>query len=231
MLGSSEVDRVYCGGVIVWERNSSPLPEGYTQLNYIQSSGAQWLSPQMETPAETDIIRVECKFAFVSLDSSWQAVVAYDHNTSGGQAVYTGYGLYFGGTSSEIAAQVAHPSGSVATRAAPQIAVSTGTDYTADITVNASATGSTVSGNTFAITLAHAIDIPLVLFAARPSIEWGYREFASVKMYYCRIYKNGTLVHDLLPCSRNADNKIGMYDIVAGAFRTNGGSGADFTGG
>ena len=70
MIGSDEVDRVYCGSVLVWER----FPDGYTQLNYIESHGAQWISPQMTDPILTDTVRIQTKFAFTSIDSTWQAV-------------------------------------------------------------------------------------------------------------------------------------------------------------
>lgn len=228
MLGSSEVDRVYCGNILVWERNSSPLPEGYTQLNYIQSSGAQWLDPQMAAPELTDTVQIQCGFSFVSLGSNWQGVVSVGNP---GTSINDGYSMYFGADSSGFLVKTSHPSGSDATSASPVLIPATATDYDADITLGANSTGVTVDGTSFVSTIAHGIDIPLLLFASRPSADWGYTEFSSVKMYYCRIYANGVLVHNLLPCSRNADSKIGMYDIVAGAFRTNGGSGADFTGG
>ncbi len=207
----------------------SPIPEGYTALNYIQSSGEQWLDPQMATPELTDTVQIECGFSFVSLGSNWQGVVSVNNNVYA--SPQDGYCMYFGADSSGFLVKTSHPSGSDATSASPGLIPATATDYDADITLGANSTGVTVDGTSFVSTIAHGIDIPLLLFASRPSADWGYRELASIKMYYCRIYANGVLMHNLLPCSRDADGKIGMYDIIAGAFRTNGGSGADFTGG
>lgn len=54
---------------------------------------------------------------------------------------------------------------------------------------------------------------------------------AKVRMYYCKLYKQGELAADLVPCYRKADGVIGMYDLVQEAFRTNKGSGTFIKGG
>ena len=38
------------------------------------------------------------------------------------------------------------------------------------------------------------------------------------KIYSCKIWDNGTLIRNYIPCKRNSDNKIGMYDIVNDTF-------------
>ena len=48
---------------------------------------------------------------------------------------------------------------------------------------------------------------------------------------YFKIYNNGTLVCDLVPCYRKSDGVIGMYDLVQRAFRTNIGTGTFTKGG
>ena len=35
------------------------------------------------------------------------------------------------------------------------------------------------------------------------------------------MYYNGTLVRDFIPCYRNSDNEIGLYDLVNDIFYTN----------
>lgn len=42
--------------------------------------------------------------------------------------------------------------------------------------------------------------------------------------YYVKIWDNGTLVRDMIPCYRKLDNVIWMYDAVNGVFYTNSGS-------
>lgn len=43
-------------------------------------------------------------------------------------------------------------------------------------------------------------------------------EYMTGKFYSFKIYDNGTLVRDLVPCVRDSDNKVGMYDIVGDSF-------------
>ena len=45
------------------------------------------------------------------------------------------------------------------------------------------------------------------------------------KIYNCKIYDNGTLVRNFIPCYRKSDNAIGLYDTVERCFYTNQGSG------
>ena len=46
-----------------------------------------------------------------------------------------------------------------------------------------------------------------------------------LKLYYCKIYDNNTLVRDFIPCYRKSDNVIGLYDKVNNVFYTNSGTG------
>ena len=47
-----------------------------------------------------------------------------------------------------------------------------------------------------------------------------------LKMYYCKFYEeNGVLVRNFIPCYRKSDNVIGMYDTVNDVFYTNAGTG------
>lgn len=46
-----------------------------------------------------------------------------------------------------------------------------------------------------------------------------------MKLYYCKIWDNGTLARNFIPCYRKADSVIGLYDSVNGVFYTNAGTG------
>jgi len=45
------------------------------------------------------------------------------------------------------------------------------------------------------------------------------------KIYSSQIYDNGTLVRDFVPCYRNSDNEVGLFDLVNLVFYTNKGTG------
>lgn len=70
-------------------------------------------------------------------------------------------------------------------------------------------------------------DYTILLFAlnAAGTVKW----FASMRLYACQIYDNGTLIRDYIPCA-NADGVIGLYDLVTAAFFSNAGTGT-FTAG
>lgn len=45
------------------------------------------------------------------------------------------------------------------------------------------------------------------------------------KVYYCKIWENGVLIRDMIPC-KNSSNVVGMYDTVNDVFYTNAGTGS-----
>lgn len=52
--------------------------------------------------------------------------------------------------------------------------------------------------------------------------------FLNGRIYYFKIYDSGTLVRNFIPCYRNSDNKVGLYDLVNNVFYANQGTG-EFT--
>lgn len=54
--------------------------------------------------------------------------------------------------------------------------------------------------------------------------------FGTYKLYNFKIYNGTTLVRNFIPCKRNSDNAIGLYDVINGVFYTNAGTGT-FTAG
>lgn len=49
--------------------------------------------------------------------------------------------------------------------------------------------------------------------------------YAIMKIYYCKMYYQGNLVRDFVPCYRNSDSVAGLYDFVTNTFFTNQGTG------
>lgn len=48
---------------------------------------------------------------------------------------------------------------------------------------------------------------------------------SQIKQWACKMYYNGNLVRDFIPCYRNSDNEVGLYDLVNNVFYTNQGTG------
>ena len=51
------------------------------------------------------------------------------------------------------------------------------------------------------------------------------RRGLKTRIYHCRFYEGTTLIRDFIPCYRNSDNEIGLYDLVNNVFYTNQGTG------
>lgn len=51
------------------------------------------------------------------------------------------------------------------------------------------------------------------------------------KFYYCKLYNDGQLFCDFIPCYRKLDGEIGLYDLVENKFYTNQGTGEFLKGG
>jgi len=55
--------------------------------------------------------------------------------------------------------------------------------------------------------------------------DFGSTNNSLAKIFKCQIYNNNILVRDFVPCYRKSDNEIGLYDLVNGVFYTNAGTG------
>lgn len=51
-----------------------------------------------------------------------------------------------------------------------------------------------------------------------------FRLFASMRLYFCQIYRKGSLIRNFIPC-KNPENVVGLYDKVSSQFFANAGSG------
>lgn len=63
---------------------------------------------------------------------------------------------------------------------------------------------------------------PVYLFARKSNnIEY----YCNEKIYNCKFYENDVLTMDLIPCYRNSDDEVGLYDLINNVFYTNQGTG------
>lgn len=69
----------------------------------------------------------------------------------------------------------------------------------------------------------------LTIFALNTSSKNEINYYISMKLYYCKIWDDGSLVRNLIP-AKNSSGTLGLYDTVNDVFYTNAGTGA-FTAG
>lgn len=182
------------------------LPSGYTKLDYIKSSGTQYINtgfkPNQNTRCVIDI-----------------------ENLSSAQAAF------FGARASQTAASFTYFSLTATTGrsdygSSKQSMSFTNTvgRYTVDQNKNVcTANGVTATGtaNTFQLTN------NLYLMAVNQADA--AMQNAKLKLYSAKVYDNGTLVRDFIPC-KNTSGAIGLWDNINSVFYANAGTGTFSTG-
>lgn len=180
------------------------IPNCIDLMNYIQSSGTQYINTGFKPTNKTRVVMAyEC-----SNDVSPFGV----RSTTNG----SGFLYYYGGTTRNVMFGSTYHS----------IGTNTGAKTTVDF--NGEALSVTVNGAANSLSAATFTNTyPLYLFAfgeaATPSL------MGSMKLYYCQIYDNGTLIRDFVPCL-DRDGVACLYDNVDKKYYYNAGTG-EFTAG
>ena len=180
------------------EQEAPRIPEGYTELESITSSGTQYINTGVNPTSNT---RVELRMS--TSQSGSKTVFGSDVGwTANGFALGVNFAHY-------------------GTRNGSFTGLNDGGAHTVDFNRNSiSLDGAKV------LTLGEAIfelAYPLYLFCNDRSSA--AQEHTSMTLYACKIYEQTHLVRDLVPCKDPA-GAIGLYDIVEARFYKNAGSGA-----
>jgi len=51
------------------------------------------------------------------------------------------------------------------------------------------------------------------------------RSLSAIRLYHLKLWENNIIVRDFIPCYRNSDGEIGLYDSINDIFYTNQGTG------
>lgn len=198
----------------------TPLPSGYTRLNYIEATGTQYIDTNYYVGnKKTKIIA-----GFEKKSPLYQAGVLFACcSPQDNQAFLNPY--YGVGTSNEPRLGIyALGRANLATIPSKQnvlvhfdctIDIPT---QTADIYIEQGSDilkfdtyTSTIYNNTLAIFAQH--------------IGTSYNAKVSAILRYFFIYENDVFIHNYIPALRDLDSKPGLYDVAAGEFKTNNGTG------
>lgn len=182
------------------------LPDGYTQVECIESTGTQYTDTGFKPNNNT---RVDMKAAVTSTSSTH--VLFGSRNAAGSAMFYMliGSGNFkaYYNTSSSLS-----------------FALTTG----AKNDISMAKEKITVNGESGSYTnAAFQCNYSMPLFALKTADTIHY--YSSIKLYECQIYDNGTLVRDYVPCI-NPGGEVGLYDLVNSTFYGNSGTGT-FTAG
>lgn len=193
------------------------LPSGYIKLEYIESTGTQYINTGVSAP---EGMRVECQAEFTSLRSGLNMLFG-SHDAA--DPYYRNYLAANSAGNWELGAY------GVATFGA----ITTGRKYSIDVCTISGDIFAKIDGMSYYIgdiaPSAKRSSLSVYLFALHYA---GGLLWASAKLYGAKIYLNASgsnPTRDFIPC-KNAFGVVGMWDDVNGQFYTNVGTGA-FTAG
>lgn len=188
------------------------VSETYQQLEYIESSGTQYIDTGFIANQDT---RIVVDFQPLEIVASF----IFGARTS---AASRAYALNIGGSPIQLLSSF----GSSGNKAIELL--DTTKRYTVDkdkrVVYLNGIKKATLTANTF--TTQGNINI----FACNQAGANGYLP-SKMRLYSCQMYDNGTLIRDFIPCYRKSDKKTGLYDLVNSVFYENNGTGDFIKGG
>lgn len=182
------------------------LPYGYTELEYIESSGTQYIDTGFKPNQNS---RIVIKFQLLSAPSTTWIFGARNSNTDATMGVFwytntTTWCADYDGNSQRYN----FPSSIGAT---DLIFV----DYNKN-TISLNDNNHIFSERTFQ----NANTLAMLAISTAGTIT----NFARAKLFQCAIYDNDTLIRDYVPC-KTENAEVGLYDLVNGIFYGNSGTG------
>ena len=201
-------------GIDITQDGPSGLPSGYTELEYIGNTGGSYIATDY-TPNTDTSVRVVTNIH--SGTASWQCLFGARD------------GVYPGGNEYAFLTTL-----NGTEHFYPRITGDT-TTYMPDETYNEKIT-LTITGTSVTVTKAdstsysytqsgslHNLSTTMDIFAMHNGSNNGDPCLAEI--YSFKIYENGSVVRNFVPCCRDSDSVVGFYETVNDIFYTNDGSG------
>lgn len=186
------------------------LPEGYRELEYIESTGTQYINTLYRANNNTRVM------LDVQLMDDSSTVFIFEGRES---TTNRGIALFFSGTDRRWASDYG---------SAPRIMIPTAVTGLERLDIDKNKNVCTVNDVTVTNTAnTFQSDYNLVLLASNTGGV--IANHAKAKLYSCRIYDDGTLIRYYIPCV-NPDDQVGLYDVVNEKFYNNSGPGTFIAG-
>ncbi|MFQ6760105.1 MAG: hypothetical protein ACLRFM_01745 [Alphaproteobacteria bacterium] len=202
---------------------STTHSSGFTQLEYIESTGTQYIDTGVKPDSNYSY---ELKFSgyaiptssvehimFGETSSNWVTMVGINQSKAGSRSNVVPYIKYDG-----VACSLAQQTNGIL-KLTPA-----GLYFNGDLVY--SKIPDSFGAETYSIYL-FAVNYK----GTASSIAAGVSsDFTKYRLENFKVWNNNTLVRDMVPVRRNSDNELGMYDLVSGTFFGNAASsGDDFT--
>lgn len=196
-----ETDKWICGN----EPPTPPLPQGYTQVEYVENSTLAYIDTSFKPNQDTRIV------------AEMQVVTSTSYNPHFGCGGWNVYNAIRMGYETNI-------SGTLHVKYGTNNGWIVYSNITGDLNkhrydwnknqfyMDNSLVGSTTYGN-FQTT-----DNLGIFYVIEGSASPSSTYICKGRVYLFKIYDNDALARDLVPCKRDSDNMVGMYDLVNGVF-------------
>lgn len=192
-------------------RTAGRLPSEYQEVEYLESTGAQWIKTDIEGRFSASL---ESEVIFTDSQDSYSVGFKDGTFQLSGNGCYRvrtqiGYGSsYSNGPTQSLRLLKRYKYKTIFEPGKQEV-------YLDDVLVSTSA----LAKNVDTLTGVH-----FGIFA-RLNNDTSASLFSKVKMYYLKISDGDELLGHFIPCYRKSDSKPGMYDTVAKTFYTNAGTG------
>ena len=187
------------------------LPIGYREVEYLESTGTQWIDSNVSIAAKTSM---KCKVIWTNISGNYPmlygAWAVFALSSMPSQKLCIASGGYSGNNpwssgptiSANVLYEITH---------LPNKLTINEREYTIP---NASASNT-------------ANDRHVLLFAASNTgnTPYNWSTYAKARVYYFKLYNDTTIVRNFVPCIRTSDSKPGLYDTINSTFYTNAGTG------
>jgi len=197
--------------------SAAMFSSGYTQLEYLESTGTQWINTSIIPDTNIRIVTSFVMPANPRTNFGW-VLGSRTSNFSIGIHVYTNY----------FANQIRFDFKSTDTAICSATESLVNKAVVVDFNDNFNAFVYDENNN---LLCSAPLRNPGNAQSTEPLAIFGYKKTTEntavlpVKIFYVRIYNGSMLVHNFIPARRNSDGVLGMYDTVSNTFFTNAGTG------
>lgn len=188
------------------QKGKSRLPAGYTELEYIESTGTQYIDTGFKPNNNTRVV-----MDVSELTTSTQDECLFGSRQASGN---TDYSLWLLKNSEKLQSSFGN-----------EKLQATSVGITNKRLYDKNKSGFSVNGELLISHTDSTFQTAYNLFLMCCNTAGKAQTHGvAIKLYSCQIYDNGTLVRDFAPCT-NARGAVGLYDLVNGVFYGNAGTG------
>lgn len=222
-LGGERIEKAYLGETVVFGAGAGPgpsrLPEGYTEVEYIESSGGARIDT-LRKPATTLRVAMDVEPLSENQSNTGQYFLG-SPSVYVGEYTYTAYVSWLKGVHGGIGRWYSYGSGTVVTT--DKTITNDGTPRQMHIEVN-------WPGKTIAVdedSASYTTNIVLTTFQGLClfALSKTSTSFLDARLYSCQMYISDEAVRDFVPCV-DPSGEVGLYDLVESKFYGNAGTGA-----